>query len=165
MGEHARVGPFAATTMSTIENKPCHCSHLKLWSTGICGIHKHIIGLSLLCCRVRMRGILEKYRYIIYFKWYDIIILLNSVFHTQQLQNTPIGSASQIVAQWLNVTTEQCDGSNRWNRRSEIWHYFGYKTDDKGELTDLTAPVCKPCYRPKSCCHRNTLNLFKHLMC
>ncbi len=60
-----------------------------------------------------MRGILEKYRYIIYFKWYDIIILLNSVFHTQQLQNTPIGSASQIVAQWLNVTTEQCDGSNR----------------------------------------------------
>ncbi len=30
-----------------------------------------------------MRGIpvLEEYRYILYFKWYDIIILLNSVFH------------------------------------------------------------------------------------
>ncbi len=52
---------------------------------------------------------------------------------------------------------------NKENSRSEIWRYFGYKTDDKSERTDLTAPVCKRCYRPKSCCHRNTSNLFKHL--
>ncbi len=65
-----------------------------------------------------MRGIpvLEKYRYFLYFKQYDIIILLNSVFHTLQLQNAPVGdSASQIAAQPVNVTTEQRDGSNRWN--------------------------------------------------
>ncbi len=29
---------------------------------------------------------------------------------------------------------------NKENSRSEIWHYFGYKTD---EQTDLTTPVCK----------------------
>ncbi len=35
-----------------------------------------------ICIRdVRYTG-LEKYRYILYFKQYDIIILLNSVFHT-----------------------------------------------------------------------------------
>ncbi len=43
---------------------------------------------------------------------------------------------------------------NKGNSRSEIWHYFWYKTGDKGEWTDRTAPVCKHCYRPKSCCHR-----------
>ncbi len=65
-----------------------------------------------------MRGIpvLEKYRYILYFKRYDIIILLNSVFHTLQLRNAPVGvSASQIAVQPVNVTTEQRDGSNRLN--------------------------------------------------
>ncbi len=55
-----------------------------------------------LCCyAVGMRSvpILEKYRYLLYFKRYDIIILLNSVFHTLQLQNAPVGgSASQIAA-------------------------------------------------------------------
>ncbi len=52
--------------------------------------------------------VLEKYQYII-FKTYDIIILLNSVF-----QNAPVGgSTSPIVAQPVNVTTEQHDGSNR----------------------------------------------------
>ncbi len=51
--------------------------------------------------------------YILYFKRYDIIILLNSVFHTLQLQNAPVGgSASQIAAQPVNVTTEQRDESN-----------------------------------------------------
>ncbi len=63
-----------------------------------------------------MHGIpvLEKYRYLLYFKRYNIIILLNSVFHTLQLQNAPVGgSASQIAAQPVNVTTEQRDGSNR----------------------------------------------------
>ncbi len=65
-----------------------------------------------------MRGIpvLEKYRYILYFKRYNIIILLNSVFHTLLLRSAPVGgSASQIAAQPVNVTTEQHDGSNRWN--------------------------------------------------
>lgn len=33
--------------------------------------------------------------------------------------------------------------------RSEIWHYFAYKSDDKGEATDLNAPICKHCF--KSC--------------
>ncbi len=51
---------------------------------------------------------------------------------------------------------------NKQDSRSEIWHYFGYKTDDKGKWTDLTAHVCKWCYRP-ICWHRNTSNLFKHL--
>ncbi len=65
--------------------------------------------------RLEMHGIpvLEKYRYILCFKRYDIIILLNSVFYTLQLQNAPVdGSASQIAAQPVNVTTEH-DGSNR----------------------------------------------------
>ncbi len=63
-----------------------------------------------------MRGIpvLEMYLYILYFKRYDIIILLNSVFHMLQLQNAPVsGSASRIAAQPVKVTTKQCDGSNR----------------------------------------------------
>ncbi len=41
---------------------------------------------------------------------------------------------------------------NKENSRSEIWHYFGYKTDER---TDLTTPVCKRCYKSP--------NLFKHL--
>ncbi len=52
--------------------------------------------------------------YILYFKRYDIIISLNSVFHMLQLKNAPVGgSDSQIAAQPVNVTTEQRDGSNR----------------------------------------------------
>ncbi len=74
--------------------------------------------------------------------------------------------ASQIAAQLLNVTTEQHNGLtdetlstcpkliNKENSRSEIWHYSAYKTEDKGEWTDLSAHVCKRCYRPKACCHR-----------
>ncbi len=61
---------------------------------------------------VRMRGIpvMEKYRYILYFKRYDIIILLNSLFHMLQIQNAPVGcNASQIAAQSVHVTTEQRD--------------------------------------------------------
>ncbi len=122
-----------------------------------------------------MRGIpvLEKYQYILYFKWYDIIMLHNLVFHTLQLRSAPVGGFPNCCA------TGKCDNRTRWiklmklsahpklinkeNSRSVIWHYFGYKTDDKGERTDLTAPVCKRCYRPTSCCHRNTTNLFKHL--
>ncbi len=57
-------------------------------------IHTHMYKLG-------MRGIpvLEKYRYLLYFKRYDIIILLISVFHTNP----------------VNLTTEQRDGSNRLN--------------------------------------------------
>ncbi len=71
-------------------------------------------GLYITYYILGIRGIpvLEKYRYILYFKRYDIIILLNSVFHTLQLRG---GSASQIAAQPVNVTTEQHDGSNWWN--------------------------------------------------
>ncbi len=54
---------------------------------------------------------------------------------------------------------------NKENSRSEIWHYFEYKTDDKGELTDLNAPVCKRCYKSCVATGGNTSNLFnvKHL--
>ncbi len=114
-------------------------------------------------CVLGMRGIpvLEKYRYILCFKRYDIIILLNPVFHTLLLRSAPVGgSASQITAQSVNVTTEQhamdhqTDEAlsmhpkliNKENSRSEMWHYCAYKTDDKGERADLTAPVCKRCY-------------------
>ncbi len=66
-----------------------------------------------------MRGIpvLEKYRYILYFKRYDIIILLNSVFHTLQLRNTPVGgSASQIAVQPV-----KCDHrTTRWIKHQRI---------------------------------------------
>ncbi len=59
-----------------------------------------------------MRGIpvLEKYRYLLYFKRYDIIILLISVFHTLLFR-----SASQIAANPVNLTAEKHDGSNRLN--------------------------------------------------
>ncbi len=89
---------------------------------------------------------------------------------SQKLQNT-----SQIAALPVNVTTEQRNDQtdetlsthpkciNKEKCRSEIRHCFVYKTDDKSERTDLAAPVCKRCYRPKSCCHRKTLNICKHL--
>ncbi len=42
--------------------------------------------------------------------------MLNSVFHTLLLRSAPVGgSASQIAAQPVNVTTEQHDGSNKLN--------------------------------------------------
>ncbi len=67
-----------------------------------------------------MRGIpvLEKYLYILYFKWYDIIILLNSVFHTLQLRNTPVGgSASQIAVQPV-----KCDNrTTRWIKQIKLY--------------------------------------------
>ncbi len=47
---------------------------------------------------------------------------------------------------------------NKENSRSEI-----YKTDDKGEWTDLTAPVCKRCYKSCVATGGNTSNIFKHL--
>ncbi len=48
------------------------------------------------------------------YKGYDIIILLNSEFDTLLFQGAPVGgSASQIAAQPVNVTTEQHDGLNR----------------------------------------------------
>ncbi len=54
-----------------------------------------IIGLLLL----GMRGTGKIPVYILYFKLYDIIILLNSVFHTLPLRSAPVGgSASQIAA-------------------------------------------------------------------
>ncbi len=60
--------------------------------------------------------VLEKYQYLLYFKPYDIIILLNSVFHMLLLRSAPVGgSASQIAAQPVNVTTEQRNRSNRLN--------------------------------------------------
>ncbi len=57
-----------------------------------------------------MRGIqvLEKYRYILYFKRYDIIILLSWVFHTLLLRSP----SAQIAVQPVNVTTERRDGSD-----------------------------------------------------
>ncbi len=53
----------------------------------------------------------------IYIRWYDIIILLNSVFHMLQFQNAPVcSSASQIAAQPVNVTTEQ----TRWFKQTKL---------------------------------------------
>ncbi len=69
-------------------------------------------------CWLGMRGIpvMEKYRYLLYFKRYNIIILLISVFHTLLFRSSPLGgSASQIAASPVNLTTEQRDGSNRLN--------------------------------------------------
>ncbi len=68
--------------------------------------------------RLGMRGIpvMEKDRYLLYFKRYDIIILLISVFHTLLFRSSTLGgSASQIAASPVNLTTEQRDGSNRVN--------------------------------------------------
>ncbi len=47
--------------------------------------------------------------------------------------------------------------------RSEIWHYFAYKRDEKGEPTDLNAPVCKCCYKSCAAMGGNTSNINKHL--
>ncbi len=63
---------------------------------------------------------------------------------------TAVPSASQIAAHPVNVTTEQVTTrcvkqlklltrpkqTNEENSRSEIWHYFAFKTDGKGERTD-----------------------------
>ncbi len=51
---------------------------------AICGKNSYYYNKCIQFCRVGMRGIsvLEKYRYLLYFKRYDIIILHNSVFHT-----------------------------------------------------------------------------------
>ncbi len=67
-----------------------------------------------------MRGIpvLEKYRYILYFKRYNIIILLNSVFHMLQLRNAPVGrSADQIAVQPV-----KCDNrTTRWIKQIKLY--------------------------------------------
>ncbi len=53
---------------------------------------------------------------------------------------------------------------NKENSRSEIWHYFGYKTDDKGERTgQLLHLYASVAIGLKSCCHMDTSNIFKHL--
>ncbi len=62
----------------------------------------------------------------------------------------------------MDQTDETLSTHPKLHSRSEIWHYFAYKTDDKGERTDLTAPVCKRCYKSVAT-GGNTSNLFKHL--
>ncbi len=104
------------------------------------------------------------------------IIFLNSVFHTAEVAKCTCrwqcfpnccatGKRDDRTTRWIKQIKLSMHPKliNKENSRSEIWHYFGYKTDDKGEGTEVTAPVCKRCYRDKSCCHRNTSNLFKHL--
>ncbi len=103
--------------------------------------------------------------YILYFNRYDIIISLNSVFHMLQLKNAPVGgSDSQIAAQPVNVTTVQ----TRWIKQMKLYQrtqnqYTKRTVDVKYDITLNTKQMTKDCYRPKSCCHRNTSNLFKHL--
>ncbi len=70
------------------------------------------------------------------------------------------GKCDKRTSQWIKLS-EHPKWINKRNSRSEIWHYFWYKTGDKGEWTDRTEPLCKHYYRPKSCCL--TSNLFKHL--
>ncbi len=99
----------------------------------------------------------------LYFKWYDIIIYQFCISYaavvkcTCRWQSFPnccaTGKCDNRTTQWvkqLKLSTHQ-KWINKENSRSEIWR------------TDLTAPVCKHCYRPKSCFHRNASNLFKHL--
>ncbi len=98
------------------------------------------------CCRLGMRGIpvMEKYQCLLYFKWYDIIILLKSTCRWQCFPK-----CCETGKTWQQIMLDSCDESdtdetlsthpkliNKENRRSEIWHYFSYKTDDKGERTD-----------------------------
>ncbi len=70
--------------------------------------------------KLGMRGIpvLEKYRYILYFKRYDIIILLNSVFHMLLFRSSPVGgSASQIAVQPV-----KCDNrTTRWIKHIKLY--------------------------------------------
>ncbi len=64
-----------------------------------------------------MRGIpvLENYRCILYFKWYDIIILLNSVFRTLQLQNAAAQCFPNCCA------TGKCDNrTTRWIKQMKL---------------------------------------------
>ncbi len=85
----------------------CKCIYYVTKTSLVLACHTRTLGM-------RSIPVLEKYRYILGFKRYDIIMLLNSVFHTLLLQSTPVGgSASKIAAQPVNVKTEQRDGSNR----------------------------------------------------
>ncbi len=49
--------------------------------------------------------VMEKYRYILYFKQYDVIILLGSVFHTLRLQSAPVGGSASQTRNRDNRTT------------------------------------------------------------
>ncbi len=67
-----------------------------------------------------MRGIpvLERYRYILYFKLYNIIILLNSVFHTLQLRNATVGRSAYQIA----VQPVKCDNrTTRWIKQIKLY--------------------------------------------
>ncbi len=111
------------------------CSLFLTFKLQPCWYLDHFVGLNSTlnqsnsrtrtnCC-IGMRGIpvMEKYRYLLYFKRYDIIILLISVFHTLLFRSSPLGgSASQIAASPVNLTTEQRDGSNRLNSYQRTWN-------------------------------------------
>lgn len=45
---------------------------------------------------------------------------------------------------------------NKESGRSEIWYYFAYKSDEKGEPTNLNSPVCKRCYKACAAMGGNT---------
>jgi len=96
----------------------------------------------LLCSRLGMHGIpvMKKYWYLLYLKRYNIIILLISVFHT--LQCFPYCCETVKPDKWpQNYVTDQTDETlltKRTNKENR-WHYFSYKTDDKGERTDHEA--------------------------
>ncbi len=76
--------------------------------------------------RLRVRLCVRDVRYtgtvklpVSYFKRYDIIILHNSVFHTLLFRSSPVGgSASQIAARPVNVTTEQVN--NTWIKQIKL---------------------------------------------
>ncbi len=75
--------------------------------------------------------VLEKYRYLLYSKWYDILILLNSVFHTLlfQIVAQPVKQQNYVMDQTDETLLTHPKLTNTENSRSEIWHYFAYKTD------------------------------------
>lgn len=47
--------------------------------------------------------------------------------------------------------------------RSNVWKYFGFKPNDKGEPSNPEAPQCKRCYKTCLAKGGNTSNLSKHL--
>ncbi len=81
--------------------------HLVFPRTGVRQLSAHS-GRVLRSDRLVNRMYRELYigKYLLYFQWYDIIILHNSVFHTLLFR-----SASQIAAHPVNVTIEQVNNT------------------------------------------------------
>uniref|UniRef100_A0A672RIU4 BED-type domain-containing protein n=1 Tax=Sinocyclocheilus grahami TaxID=75366 RepID=A0A672RIU4_SINGR len=65
------------------------------------------------------------------------------------------GGAADTVA--LNPLVDRKGG------KSHVWKYFGFATDDQGNIIDQQKPICKRCHRSFLSKGGNTSNLIKHL--